>query len=168
MPRKMWQNACCETAWHGAPSPCSCAASRKDQRSRWSLGMHEAMMRYQLRYGLKPIGPHRKLADALLNAVTERCSRCDGGGLFDARDGATWRLCPHCRGFGVLPLPNAPELKAVRAEVGARFPGAVVPNADNVGSDSLRHVLQNRSYFVHDLQTGAMIFGTFDEKRSDE
>lgn len=124
MPQKMWQNACCEGVWTGAPKPCSCPPSRKDLRSRWSLGMYEAMSRYQQHYGLKPMGPHRKLADALLNEVTSRCDRCDGRGLLDAGD--NWRSCPDCRGFGTLPLPGAPELKAIRAEVAAKFPGAVV------------------------------------------
>ena len=168
MPQKFWQNACCEEMWHGSPRSCSCPSSRKDQRSRWSLGMHEAMLRYQLHYGLTPIGPHRKLADELLDAVTERCRHCDGEGLFDAHGGKSWILCSVCRGWGVLPPPPTPELKAVRAEVAARFPGAVVPNADNVGPDILRHVLRNRSYLVHDLQTGAMLFETSDEPRRGE
>lgn len=163
MPQKFWQNACCEELWRGSPRACKCAASRKNQRSRWSLGMHEAMLRYQLHYGLRPIGPHRKLADRLLDAVTETCPGCDGEGLLDSGDRATWTLCSRCRGFGALPFPNAPELKTVRAEVAAKFPGAVVPDAENAGPDSLRHVLQNRSFLVHNLQTGAMIFGTSDE-----
>jgi len=164
MPQQMWQNACCDGLWRGSPRACKCAPARKEQRSRWSLTMHEMMLRYQLHYGLTPIGPHRKLADGLLDAVTKTCERCDGEGLLDSRDARTWTFCLRCHGFGALPFPNAPDLKAVRAQVGARFPTAVLRNADNVGIGSLRHALENRTFLVHDLQTGAMICGTEDER----
>jgi hypothetical protein len=62
--------------------------------------MYEAMARYQSQYGLKPIGPHRPLADALLGAAKEECSGCRGRGLADAPDGSTWQVCKPCRGFG--------------------------------------------------------------------
>ena len=168
MPQKMWRNACCDELWHGSPRACSCPSTHKDQRSRWSLAMHEAMLRYQLHYGLMPVGPHRQLAQTLLDAVMEDCPRCDGGGLFDSRDGRTWTFCAGCRGYGSLPFPNAPKLKAVREQVAAKFPRAVAPGADSVGPDTLRHVLQNRSFLVHDLQTGAILFETSDEPRRDE
>jgi len=71
--------------------------------------------------------------------------------------GKPWKVCPSCEGFGSLPLPNAPELKAIRAEVAMQYPAAVVPGADNVGPTSLRTVHEHRSVIVQDLQTGAML-----------
>jgi hypothetical protein len=121
------------------------------------LRMHESMLSYQLHYGLTPVGDHRRLADQLLGAVTKRCNYCDGDGLFGSSDLATWEICSSCRGYGSLPLPNSPELKAVRAEVAKHYPDAIAPGADDVGPDTLREVLESRAVLVQDLRTGAML-----------
>lgn len=157
MPWKYWQNACCDPGvWRGSAQRCSCTSGR-DQRSRWMLKTDESKLRYQLHFGLTPMGPHRQLSDDLLKAVTRRCSHCDGQGLVESHGLASWKLCPSCEGFGSLPLPNSPELKAIRAEVAKQYPAAVVLGADDVGPTSLRTVLENSPVIVQDLQTGAML-----------
>ena len=158
MPWRFWQNACCNPGvWNGSPEQCSCAADR-DLRSRWMLTTHESKLRYQLHYGLTPIGEHRSLSDDLLNAVTRDCNHCDGEGVLASHDLDTWKVCSGCRGFGSLPLPNSPELKAIRAQVAKQYPAAVVPGAADIGPDSLQAVIENRSVIVHDLRTGAMLW----------
>lgn len=158
MPWRFWQNACCDPGvWRGSHEQCSCA-SDSDLRSRWMLRADERKLRYQLHFGLTPIGDHRSLSDNFLNAVTRACSHCDGQGILQSNDLDTWKVCCRCRGFGCLPLPNSPELKAIRAQVAKQYPAAIVPGADDVGSDSLHAVLENRSVIVHDLKTGAMLW----------
>jgi hypothetical protein len=39
----------------------------------WHYRMDEAMASYQSLYGLKPIGPHRRMADELFNEVKVKC-----------------------------------------------------------------------------------------------
>jgi hypothetical protein len=158
MPWRYWQNACCDPGvWRGSPEPCSCASGRA-LRSRWMLKSDERKLRYQLHFGLTPIGQHRKPSDHLLRAVTKPCSPCDGEGLLESHDLPTWKVCPSCRGFGSLPLPNSPELTAIRAQVAEQYPAAVVPGADDIGPDTLQAVLENGSVIVHDLKTGEMLW----------
>jgi diguanylate cyclase (GGDEF)-like protein len=93
--------------------------------------MYEAMARYQSQYGLKPIGPHRQLADELLDAAKEACSGCRGRGLVDASDGSTWQICEPCRGFGSFFTKPAEEIQALRRRILATYPDAAasaVPN----------------------------------------
>lgn len=66
------------------------------------LSMHEAMARYQLTSGLKPIGPHRKLADKLPSEKRGRCRDCGGQGVVEADNGQGWTTCPSCDGAGAL------------------------------------------------------------------
>jgi hypothetical protein len=133
-------------------------SSGQDLRSRWMLAMDESKLRYQLHFGLTPIGRHRRLSDGLLNAVTRGCSHREGQGLLESHDLATWKICPDSRGFGSPPFPNSPELKAIRARAEKQYAEAVVAGADDVGPDSLRAVLEDGVVIVHDLQTGAMLW----------
>jgi hypothetical protein len=86
--------------------------------------MHEAMARCQSKYGLKPIGPHRKMADELLGSLNETCKRCDGRGLNDLANGSSWRVCPACRGFGSFFTAPAYEIRALRRRILAAYPDA--------------------------------------------
>ena len=160
MPWRFWQNACCDPGvWRGSPERCKCTYG-KDQRSRWMLKTDERKLRYQLHFGLTPMGSHRKLSDDLLKAVIRPCSHCDGEGVLEAHRADAWKVCPSCEGFGSLPLPNAPELKTIRAQVAKQDAAAVVPGADDLGPASLRTVLENASVIVQDVQTGAMLCDT--------
>lgn len=73
--------------------------------------MHEAMARYQTVYGLKPIGPHRKLADELFGGVSTECEACGGGGVVGQAD---WRRRDTCQGRGVLFTRSPAEIDAIR------------------------------------------------------
>jgi diguanylate cyclase (GGDEF)-like protein len=93
--------------------------------------MYEAMARYQSKYGLKPIGPHRKMADELLGSLNEKCEPCDGRGLRDTAHGSSWQVCAACRGFGSFFTRPAYEIQALRRRVLAAYPEAAadpVPN----------------------------------------
>jgi len=93
--------------------------------------MYEAMARYQSKYGLKPIGPHRKMADELLGSLNEKCKVCDGRGLRNMARGSSWRVCEACRGFGSFFTRPAYEIQALRRRVLAAYPDAAaepVPN----------------------------------------
>jgi len=69
MPQKMWKHRCPKggggLSWSGSPGCDTCG--EPGEYDGWHPGMHEAMARYQSKYGLKPIGPHRKMADELLH-----------------------------------------------------------------------------------------------------
>jgi diguanylate cyclase (GGDEF)-like protein len=95
--------------------------------------MYEAMARYQSqsRYGLKPIGPHRKMADELLGSLSKKCEPCGGRGLRDTANGHSWQVCEACRGFGSFFTRPAYEIQALRRRIVATYPDAAadpVPN----------------------------------------
>jgi diguanylate cyclase (GGDEF)-like protein len=133
MPQKMWKHRCPKggggLSWSGSPMCGSCG--RSGEYDGWHPRMHEAMARYQSQYGLKPIGPHRRLADELLGAAKEECSGCRGRGLVDASDGSTWQVCEPCRGFGSCFTKPAEEIETLRRRILATYPDAAasaVPN----------------------------------------
>ena len=99
-------------------------ARGRPHESRWELRMHEAMYRYQLRFGWRPIGPHRALGDALFDAIAVSCPGARAMGCSTERWGSSYSICPSCFGFGSRPLPGAPELEAIRRRVGEAFPEA--------------------------------------------
>jgi hypothetical protein len=90
----------------------------------WHYRMHEAMARYQSLYGLKPIGPHRRMADELFNDVKVKCEACGGRGLRDVNGGASWEHCGVCRGLGILFTGPATEIAEIRSRVLDVFPDA--------------------------------------------
>jgi hypothetical protein len=83
------------------------------------------MARYQYVTGLKPIGPHRPLADTLLGPLRTSCDRCGSRGVLTI-DRNRWCGCPVCEGTGGFWTADADELEAARAEIRAAFPDAVV------------------------------------------
>lgn len=152
------QNACCSTGvWTGSPQPCGCPDPIL--RSQWMLTMHESMTRYQLHYGLKPIGPHRVLALPLPEGfVTPSCSQCDGG-LIEGDGGDTWAICPSCFGFGGGALPDSAEVAALREKVLRDFPDAAAHGASAESIGELKTVLLGRVSLVHDLADNVMRWG---------
>lgn len=152
MPQQFWQNACCQpSTWRGSEETCDC--NSPIIRTRWGLTMHEAMLRYQLHFGLKPIGPHRSLADELFAAVTRPCPDCDEGLV--AGDQMA-RICPTCRGFRSLPVPGAPELLRVRAEVLTRFPESAAEEPSAASIDKFSEALCGRKVILHNLGNNIM------------
>lgn len=133
MPQKMWKHRCPQgdggLSWSGSPGCSSCG--EPGEYDGWHPGMHEAMARYQSKYGLKPIGPHRKMADELLGSLNEKCKPCDGRGLRDTAHGSSWQVCAACRGFGYFFTRPTYEIQALRRRVLATYPDAAaepVPN----------------------------------------
>jgi hypothetical protein len=90
-------------------------------------GMHQAMARYQALKGLKPVGPHRTLADSLLQNITCKCGTCGGTGLHGTYGGMGWRICPVCHGLGEAYSITLEELQALRQQVLDRYPDAATP-----------------------------------------
>ena len=90
----------------------------------WSRSIIEMMGAYQRRTGLKPIGPHRPLADELLGPLTRRCQTCAGQGLLDAEQGEGWRYCPACDGLGTYLAGTAAEIAEARRRILDAFPNA--------------------------------------------
>ena len=91
-------------------------------------GTFALMAEYQAFKGLKPIGPHRPLADSLLKNVTRKCSTCDGTGLNGTYGGLGWRLCPTCHGMGEAYRISLDELRALRQQVLDVYPDAAPPD----------------------------------------
>jgi hypothetical protein len=91
--------------------------------------MHEAMAVYQYVYGLKPIGPHRPVADELMTPLRVICGMCTGTGLRPSVEGEWWSLCPYCEGTQGVWRSNPEEVEARRREVLRRFPDAKVAHS---------------------------------------
>jgi diguanylate cyclase with GGDEF domain len=133
MPQKMWKHRCPKggagLSWSGSPGCSTCGGT--GEYDGWHPGMHEAMARYQSMYRLKPIGPHRKMADELLGSISKKCEPCGGRGLRDTANGHSWQVCEACRGFGAFFTRPAHEIQALRRRVLAAYPDAA---ADPVAS----------------------------------
>lgn len=87
-------------------------------------GMFQVMARYQAIQGLKPVGPHRRLAESLLKNITCKCSTCRGTGLYGTYGGLGWRICAVCHGLGETYSITLDELQALRQQVLDRYPDA--------------------------------------------
>lgn len=127
MPQHMWDHSqCCGDFLSGSPE-CGDGHTR-GRYAGWLLTTHESMARYQYVYGLKPIGPHRFLADQLLTPLRDSCPRCNRKGILDYNDGATFGLCPVCEGTGGS--WDAPDdvVNARRRTVLESFPNAGAPS----------------------------------------
>jgi hypothetical protein len=88
-------------------------------------GINARMAHYQAFTGVKPYGPHRRLADSLLHDITRTCQSCGGRGLGRVVGG--YRLaCSTCLGMGETYSIRIDELMARRQVVLDRFPDAGV------------------------------------------
>ncbi len=133
MPLKMWKHRCPKgsggLSWTGFPRCSTCG--EPGEYDGWQPRMYEAMAQYQSTYRLKPMGPHRKMAQELLGSLSEKCQVCDGRGLRDTAHGTSWQLCPACRGLGAFFTRPVDEIQALRRRVLAAYPDAAadpVPN----------------------------------------
>jgi hypothetical protein len=88
--------------------------------------MYEKMAVYQYVYGLKPIGPHRGLADRILTPRREQCPSCHGRGIVTLRNGDSWALCGPCEGTGGHWACGLEEVEALRRRVLHKFPDSAV------------------------------------------
>jgi hypothetical protein len=78
---------------------------------------------YQRRTSLKPLGPHRPLADRLLKDLFEVCRKCGSRGLLDEATEEGWCFCPACDGTGYVVRDSA-AFEQARTEVLKQFPDA--------------------------------------------
>ncbi len=84
--------------------------------------MYEAMLDYQRSCGLKPIGPHRRLANQVFAGAFTSCQACDGRGILDGGAPDTHALCPSCDGHGQLAAVPDDEIEQRRALVLEKYP----------------------------------------------
>jgi hypothetical protein len=77
-------------------------------------------------YGLKPIGPHRPLADELFEGTTRPCETCQGKGLIDVALDEGYRTCSVCSSLGYMFTRSTDEISAIRQRVLEEFPEAGV------------------------------------------
>lgn len=93
--------------------------------------MVESMGRYQLFYGLSPVGSHRHLADRLFKEIRTVCEACRGRGLLDSTTIANgYESCPTCRGFGSIFTVPESVIESVRQQVLAEYPNVAAKRAD--------------------------------------
>ena len=128
MARAIWEHACPvtgRTKLHDERWTCF----RCRERARLagvSYSMVEQMGRYSRRVGLGSVGPHRKLADTLLNEIpVVTCERCGGTGDCIVGDEDV-RSCSPCAGTGIAPECWA-AIARVRAQVVEAYPGSARP-----------------------------------------
>ena len=98
--------------------------------SPWALprNIAEAMSGYVIKYGLKPYGPHRPLADELLHGINRECETCGGTGLRGTYGAIGWVVCPECHGLGSVYTISLEDLLSRRQKVLAQYPDAEIPN----------------------------------------
>jgi hypothetical protein len=123
MPHPLWRHTCGGTHLL-IRSPICSTCGNEGEFHGWRLSVHESMARYQYVYGLKPIGPHRQVADDLLFDLRAPCPRCLWDGIITVEGGGTWRMCPVCEGTGGFWTPPDEQVEAVRQEILKQFPDA--------------------------------------------
>jgi hypothetical protein len=126
MPHRMWSHSCCGQR-HASPAEFCPACGRPGLDQGMQLTLREKMAAYQNVHGLKPIGPHRKLADRLHAGARRKCDTCGGCGLLVTNFEDLCLVCETCGGIGsVLPGGRADEA-VIREQVLREFPDAGVP-----------------------------------------
>lgn len=154
MPHRVWSHECTVDGnglTHGGPTCDRCG--KEGRFEGWSYGMHEDMGRYQTLYRLKPIGPHRPMANELFRDLTVRCGRCHGRGLLDHRGRCA--CCPDCKGLARHFTVPGEVVESIRAEILREHPDA--------GAEPV----QNFPYavMIHDLARGVIIGAPRDEPK---
>ena len=109
MPQRLWAPTCAHE---------SCVLT-SDSKCRRCGRQHHV-------YGLKPIGPHRGLADRILTPRREQCPSCHGRGIVTLRNGDAWALCGPCEGTGGHWACGLEEVEALRRRVLHKFPDSAV------------------------------------------
>ncbi|UCF39583.1 MAG: hypothetical protein JSW43_07480, partial [Gemmatimonadota bacterium] len=124
MPQRYWRHTCQGIEILRKTARCPACGVRAEFDG-WRYELEEAMAVYQYVTGLKPLGPHRRMADGCLSGMREPCGNCDGRGLL-AVNTTTYALCPACEGTGGLWSRPFEEVEAVLAQVRAFYPDAAV------------------------------------------
>lgn len=125
MPEKFWKHACCGD--DGALTSCrTCPRCGKPGTFQgWFRSMHEGMAAYVRTFGLKPVGPHRKLADRLLGSLRSPCARCGGAGIVGDERG--YRECRLCEGGGGIWTASDADILAAYKRILLEYPDSAAP-----------------------------------------
>lgn len=130
MPHKLWSHAACgHPDVQSGSRPCP-ECGQESTVAVWGYSMIEAMGAYQGFYGLKPVGPHRPLANSLLEKLVDTCAACNGNGVLGRESGDGWKTCKICHGFGRRLNSSESVFLVARKQVLKKFPGAVAPRRD--------------------------------------
>lgn len=149
MPQRWWRPRC--NCW----SDVSAIARRTcdtcgvpGEFDGWHYTTLEKMAAYQYRYGMLAVGPHRTLADGLLEAVSRLCEACQGRGLLTDLATDVWEPCPACDATRSILTCDQATLDSIRQQVAMAFPGSLV--------DSPMHPLRQRVSIL-DLSRGLVV-----------
>lgn len=146
MPYAAWSHPCHGgNGLYGSPTCRVCGGQGKF--AEWRLSMHEDMARYQYVYGLRPVGPHRPLANRLFRGTRRGCNGCGGEGL-RWRDQSAWAVCADCEGTGGFWALSPEEVERIRRRIVSEYPGAEA-------SENAPHFLSGS--VIQDLKSGEML-----------
>ena len=143
VPSRFWKYPCCSGSGasrtcfsHSRAKPVSRRAAAPDARGDGSAD--------QLHFGWRPIGPHRAMGDPLFGAVATRCASCDGNGLINRSDGASYSICGSCFGFGTRPFPGAPRSTRSAGKWARSSGGTDRVRAGEGGPPAVRRAIRRR------------------------
>jgi hypothetical protein len=117
MPNKVYVHTCSDGKEIRRGGEICRDCGKRCEYDGWGYSMVERMCHYSGRTGLPPIGPHRALADKLINPRFMPCPQCDGKGLIDINHGESYEHCPKCAGTMYVFDGTPAELAALRQQV---------------------------------------------------
>lgn len=122
MPHRTWIHDCCDQSngYHARPYCLRCG--HFGAFHSWRRSVPEAMAFYEQQFGLKPIGPHRRLAGRLLWELRIQCAHCDGVGLVG--DVVDYAQCQHCEGGGGIWTASDDEIRQAYRRILKEYPDA--------------------------------------------
>ena len=147
MPHPFWRHMCRDRESQNGAAVCDHCGT-VGVFGGWRLGVIEMMGNYQLKYRLRPIGPHRLLADKLFENTRRECDLCEGQGVLGP-DEFTWGNCPACYGTGGFWTISQEEFDVRRQRVIAAHPEAAVNDyLCAVGEELFRFFVDGTSVLV--------------------
>ena len=119
----------------------------------WQLSIHEGMARYQVVHGLKPIGRHKKLANAVLGSKWANCGECDGDGIHTISIDL-WEPCRACKGMGGRWSCSPKKVRKARQAVLKSYPEAAVSGGvrNFMGAPLAQHMKSGEMVDLRDVQ----------------
>ncbi len=127
MPQRSWKHHCLQRQREITTHQLICEhCGQAGQYTGWSYNRIEALQAYSQFTGIKAVGAHRPLADAILAELVMTCEVCQGRGLLDIDQGADYQACPMCNGTGRT-LTVAPHIfSAARLHILMIYPDAAI------------------------------------------
>lgn len=127
MPRPFWTHDCCTSSPVIKSMPNCPECGRRGTFWAWYPGMYEAMAIYARKYGLKPNGSHRVLADSLFRKLRIQCAHCGGAGIVGNEAG--YAQCKHCEGGGGIWTASDDEIRGAYRRILHEHPDAAGPHS---------------------------------------